>query len=57
MKVRGQEVKIIKEYEKFILVEFPAGYRECIDKFEINKVKNKRKIKEPILRGITGLKV
>ena len=37
MVVRGKEVKIIQEYENFILVEFPAGYRECISKFEIEK--------------------
>lgn len=57
MKIRGQEVKIIKEYEKFILVEFPAGYRECIDKRELKEIKNERKKREPILKGITGLKV
>lgn len=39
MKIRDQEVKIIKEYKEFILVEFPAGFRECIDKFDLNKMK------------------
>lgn len=43
MKIRGQEVKIIKEYERFILVEFPAGFRECINKFDIQKRKVRRK--------------
>lgn len=43
MKIRGQEVKVIKEYENFILVEFPQGFRECIDKFDLIKRKEVRK--------------
>lgn len=30
-----EKVKVIKEYEKFFLVERAAGYRQCIDKHEL----------------------
>lgn len=51
MKINEKEVKIIKEYENFILVEFPAGYRECINKFDIIKHRNEKKKREPRLTG------
>ena len=38
MKIRGKEVKVIQEYTDFILVEFPAGYRECISRFELGQI-------------------
>lgn len=51
MKVNGKEVKVIKEYENFYLVEFPAGYRECIDKSEIKPLEKTRKPIGPKLKG------
>ena len=44
MKIEGKEVKVIKEYENFYLVEYPAGYRECISKTDLIKTKNPRKV-------------
>lgn len=38
MIVNGQEVKVIQEYENFIVVEFPAGYRECISRFDLGQI-------------------
>ena len=43
MKINEKEVKIIKEYENFYLVEFPAGYRECFNKVDLYKTKNPKK--------------
>lgn len=57
MIIRGQEVKVIQEYEKFILVEFPAGYRECISRHELGEIKETKRTQEARLHGITGLRV
>lgn len=57
MRVRGQEVKVIQEYKDFILVEFPAGYRDCVSRFELGEIKETERTQEGRLHGITGLKV
>lgn len=57
MIIRGKEVKIIKEYKDFILVEFPTGYKECISRFELGEIKETERTQEGRLHGITGLKV
>lgn len=57
MRVRGQEVKVIQEYKDFILVEFPAGYRDCVSRFELGEFKKTERTQEGRLHGITGLKV
>lgn len=36
---KKKEVKLIKEYTNFILVEHPEGYRECINKQELGLIK------------------
>lgn len=52
MKYEGNEVKIIKEYKNFILVEHEKGYKECINKQELKLIKKaKKQIK---LRKIKG---
>ena len=32
---KEKEVKLIKEYTNFILIEHPEGYRECINKQDL----------------------
>lgn len=38
-----KEVKLIKEYTNFILVEHPEGYRECINKQDLGLIKEVEK--------------
>lgn len=58
MKYNGKEVKLIKEYNTFVLVEHLEGYRECISKHDLGLIQEKYKpMHEGRLRGITGLKV
>lgn len=42
----GKELKVIQEFTRFILVEHPAGYRECIDKNELGMIKEIYKPKQ-----------
>ncbi len=39
MKYNGKEVKVIQEYNDFVLVEHKEGYRECISKHELGLIK------------------
>jgi len=36
---KEKEVKLIKEYTNFILIEHPEGYRECINKQDLGVIK------------------
>ena len=38
-----KEVKFIKEYSNFILIEHPEGYKECINKQDLGIVKEQVK--------------
>lgn len=57
MIIAGKEVKVIKEYDNFILIQYPAGYRECISRFDLGQVQEVERRQEPRLRGVTGLRV
>ena len=35
---KAKEVKFIKEYTNFILIEHPEGYRECINKQDLGLI-------------------
>lgn len=53
-----KDVKVIKEYNNFILVEHPEGFKECINKQELGMVTETKVEKYgAILRGITGNRV
>lgn len=39
MKYKGKEVKIIQEYENFVLIEHEKGYRECVSRHELGLIK------------------
>lgn len=56
--IKQKDVKVIKEYENFILIEHPEGYRECMNKQDLGMVKEtERERYGAILRGITGARV
>ena len=39
----GQEIKILKDYGNWILVQYPEGYKEGIQKQDLGLVKNMKK--------------
>lgn len=41
MEYKGKEVKLIQEYNNFVLVEHPEGYRECISKHDLGLIKER----------------
>ena len=41
MKYKGKELKLIQEYNNFVLVEHPEGYRECISKHDLGLIKER----------------
>ena len=58
MKIKGKEAKIIKEYERYYLIEYiDTGIKEGIHKHDLGLYKEVIKPREGILHGITGLKV
>lgn len=40
---KAKEVKFIKEYKNFILIEHPEGYRECMNKHDLGLIKERVK--------------
>lgn len=51
MIIAGKDVKVIKEYDNFILVKYPAGYRECISRFDLGQV---QEVEVEKIHGNTG---
>jgi len=50
MKINGKEVKILKEYSNFILVEHRAGYKEYISKHDLGLIKERLKVKSNLAK-------
>ena len=57
MKYNGKEIKIIKDYGNWVLVQYPEGYKEGINKHDLGLVVVREKMTEGKLHGITGMKV
>lgn len=57
MKINGINYKVIKEYDKYYLMQNEYGIRECFLKQDIYELKNKRKQKEPTFRDINNNKI
>lgn len=57
MKYNGKEVKILKDYGNWILIETQEGFKEGINKQDLGLVIQRQKESEGRLHGITGLKV
>lgn len=58
MKYKGKEVKFIKDYGNWILIEHTEGYKEGIQKHDLGLVRAREyENKTPILRGIYGGRV
>ena len=54
----GKQVKVLKDYGNWVLVQYPAGYKEGINKQDLGLVKIREYNKtSPIIRGTTGLRV
>lgn len=50
MIIEGKEWKLIKEYDKYYLMEDKYGIKECFLKIDIDGVEKQRLKKEPTLR-------
>lgn len=57
MKYKGKDVKFIKDYGNWILVQHPKGYKEGINKHDLGLVIEREKMTEGRLHGITGIKL
>ena len=58
MKYNGKEIKILKDYGNWVLVQYSEGYKEGINKQELGLITIREYNKTtPILRSTKGLRV
>lgn len=58
MRYNGKEVEFIKDYGNWILIKYPEGFKEGVNKQDLGLIREREyKKTTPILRGIYGGRV